>query len=110
MIITGWRPKKRQVYYQDAPEWVPGEVYTEALSAKRFYNENWEYWVYLVSQDNNVSQAVAEDACIRGLKKVMDQIDFVYGPKVAKWYREFMEMDDIFNKVIHPEYTEVKLG
>src|SRR5258708_812806 len=110
MIITGWRPKKRQVYYQDAPAWVPGEVYTEALSAKRFYNENWEYWVYLVSQDNNVSQAVAEDACIRGLKKVMDQIDFVYGPKVAKWYREFMEMGDIFNKVIHPEYTEVKLG
>lgn len=110
MLIPSWRPKKRTVYYQDKPEWVPGDIYTEAVSAKRFYNENWEYWVYLTSLDANVSQATAEDACIRGLKKVMDQIDFVYGPKVAKWYREFMEMEDIFSKVVHPEYTEIKLG
>lgn len=109
MIVTSWRPTKRAVYYQDRPEWVPKWVYTEAVTAKRFYNEDWELWVYITSKDNNVSQAIAEDACIRGLKKAMDQIDFVYGPKVAKWYREFMEMDEILNKVKHPEYTEIKL-
>lgn len=110
MIVLGWRPKKRAVYYQEKPEWVPEWVYIEAVAAKRFYNENWEFWVWNISRDNNCSQAEAEDACIRGLKKVMDQIDFVYGPKVAKWYREFMDMGDLFTKVVHPIYSEVKLG
>lgn len=109
MIVTSWRPKKREVYYQDKPEWVPGWVYTEALVAKRFYNENWEFWVWEESKNANVSQAVAEDACIRGLKKVMDQIDFVYGPKIAQWYRQFMDMGDVFDKVKHPEYKNIKL-
>lgn len=102
MIVSSWRPKKRAVYYQDKPEWVPNWVYTEALSAKRFYNENWEFWVWQVAQDYNCPIDKAEDACIRGLKKTIDQIDFAYGPKIASWYRAFMDMDGLFNKVVHP--------
>lgn len=109
MIIPSWRPKKREVYYQDKPEWVDDWVYTEALTAKRFFNENWELWVWQVAMDYNCNQAKAEDACIRGYKKAIDRVDFVYGPKVAKWYREFMEMDALINKVKHPEYRQVKL-
>lgn len=109
MIVTSWRPQKRPTYYQDKPEWVPEWVYVEAVTAKRYYNENWEYWVWQVAQEHNCSQANAEDACIRGLKKVLDQIDFVYGPKVAKWYREFMDMDSVFTKVVHPIYLKESL-
>jgi hypothetical protein len=109
-MTPSWRPKKREVYYQDRPDWVPAWVYTEALAAKRYYNENWEFFVWQTSLDYNVSQAKAEDACIRGLKTAIDRLDFVYGPKVAKWYREFMEMDSIINKVKHPEYRQLKLA
>lgn len=109
MIVTSWRPKKRDVYYQDKPEWVPGWVYTEALAAKRFFNEHWEFWVDKVSHDYNCPLPIAEDACIRGYKKAIDQVDFVYGPKIAKWYREYMEMDALLSKVVHPVYKEVKL-
>lgn len=109
MLVTGWRPKRRQVYYDEKPEFVPSWVYTEAVTAKRFYNENWEFWVYLESQTRNVSQAIAEDACIRGLKTALDRTDFVFGPQVGKWYREFLDMESIFTKVVHPMYTDVKL-
>lgn len=110
MIVTSWRPTKRAIYYQDAPDWVPKWVYTEALAAKRFFNENWEFWVWQTSQDYNCPIAEAEDACIRGYKKAIDQVDFVYGPKVSKWYRDFMEMDSLLTKVKHPEYKEIKLS
>lgn len=109
MILPSWRPKKRSVYYQEKPEWVDGWVYTEALTAKKFYNEDWEFWVWQESLKENVSQAVAEDACIRGLKKALDQIKFAYGDKVAKWYLEFLDMGDIFRRVQHPEYKQIKL-
>jgi hypothetical protein len=109
MLIPSWRPKRRQVYYTEQPDFVPDWVYTEAVTAKRFYNENWEFWVYLEATQANVSQAKAEDACIRGLKTALDRTDFVFGPQVGKWYREFLDMDDILNKVVHPIYTEMHL-
>lgn len=110
IVLPTWRPKKRSVYYDDKPDWVPDWVYTEAVSAKRFYNEDWEFWVWQESLNYNCSQAEAEDACIRGLKKVIDQIKFVYGDSVGTWYEQFLDMKDIFSKVQHPEYREVKLG
>lgn len=110
MILPDWRPKKRSVYYQEKPLWLDDWVYIEALTAKRFYNEEWEFWVWQESLRENVSQAIAEDACIRGLKKALDQIKFVYGDKVGQWYLEFLEMGDIFRKVQHPEYKQKQLG
>lgn len=109
MRFLSWRPKKRNVRYSERPEWVPEHIYNEAMSAKRFYNEEWEFWVWAEARDANVSQAVAEDACIRGLKKALARVQFVHGPKIAKWYLEFLDMDDIFRKVKHPEY-EKRLG
>jgi hypothetical protein len=109
MFSLSWRPKLRHCVYQEKPEWLPDWIYTEAVTAKRFYNEQWEFWVWMESRDANVSQAIAEDACIRGFKKALDRVKFVYGSKVAKWYREYLEMDDILRKVRHPEYKEVRL-
>ena len=109
MEVMSWRPKKRNVRYQERPDWLPEEIYSEALAAKKFYNEDWEFWVFAESRDANVSQAVAEDACIRGLRKALYRVQFVYGPKVAKWYLEFLDMGDIFSKGNHPEYI-AKLG
>lgn len=110
MQVQSWRPKKRNIKIYERPEWVPEYIYNEALAAKKFYNEQWEFWVYEESLKANVSVAIAEDACIRGLKTALDRIDFVHGPKIADWYRQFLDMKDIFTKVKHPEYTEVKLG
>lgn len=104
LIQPSWQPKKRNVRYYDRPEWVPDWVYTEAQIAKKCYNEDWEFWVYQVSLEHNCSQAEAEDACIRGLKKAILQLYVVYGPKVGKWYEDFLEMGDIFTKVSHPNY------
>lgn len=104
-----WRPRFRQVIYRERPEWVPEWVYVQAQVAKRQYNENWEFWVYTVSRDYNCSQAIAEDACIRGIKKEIDQLDFVYGPKIAKWFREYLDMDSVISLVKHPEYKDLKL-
>ena len=109
MEVMSWRPKKRNVRYQEKPDWLPDEIYAEALAAKRFYNEDWEFWVFAESMDANVCQATAEDACIRGLQKALHRVQFVYGPKVAKWYLEFLDMGDIFQKVKHPEYI-ARLG
>lgn len=104
MILTSWRPKRRSVKYQGKPDYVPEWVYIEAMQAKKFYNEEWEFWVYRTAIDHNVSQAEAEDACIRGLYKVFLQIQVVYGPKIGKWYEDFLEMGDLFEKVNHPQY------
>jgi hypothetical protein len=110
MIILGWRPKLRNVTFASRPEWLDESVYNEALSAKRFYNEQWEFWVWQVAQDYNCSVAEAEDACIRGLKKTLDRIKFIYGDKISKWYIQYLDMGDIFNKVKHPEYINPTLG
>ena len=109
MILPSWRPRKRSVYYAEKPLWVDAWVYTEAITAKKFYNEEWEFWVWQESLNSNVSQAKAEDACIRGLKKALDQIKFVYGDKVGKWYLDYLDMGDIFAKVQHPQYEQFKL-
>ena len=110
VVLPSWRPKRRNVQYEDRPEGIPEWVYTEALAAKRFYNEEWEFWVWQESLDKNVSQAVAEDACIRGLKKALDRIHLVYGEGVAKWYLSYLDMGDIFSKVQHPTYDKPILG
>lgn len=117
LIQTGWVPKKRNVKYQAKPDWVPDWVYTEAQAAKRFYNEDWEFWVYEVSKKDNVPLHVAEDACIRGIKKALDRVDFVYsgifgkqlGGRIARWYLDYLGLEDLFSKVSHPEYKEVRL-
>ena len=108
-VITSWRPKRRQVTYQERPEGIPEWVYTEAVAAKKFYNEEWEFCVWQESLTQNCSQAIAEDACIRGLKKALDRITHVYGPQIAKWYIAYLDMKDIFSKVKHPEYQQITL-
>ncbi|MDE1868313.1 MAG: hypothetical protein KGI08_11485 [Thaumarchaeota archaeon] len=105
MLLPSWRPKKRSVYYAEKPDWIDDWVYTEAVTAKRFYNENWEFWVWQESLNSNVSQAIAEDACIRGLRKALSRVKFVYGDKVGEWYEQYLEMGDIFSKVKHPNYV-----
>jgi hypothetical protein len=109
MLIPDWRPKRRSVYYSGRPEWIDDWVYTEAVTAKKFYNEEWEFWVWQEAMNRNVSQAVAEDACIRGLKQALDRVKFVYGDKAGKWYLEYLDMGDIFRKVQHPEYQSISL-
>lgn len=109
MLTLSWRPKKRNVIFPPKPEWVPEWVYIQAQVAKRNYNENWEFWIYQTSKQFNCSIPEAEDACIRGIKKEINRQLLVYGPKVGKWFEEFLDMGDIFRKVSHPEYLP-KLG
>lgn len=109
LILSDWKPSLRTCVFQDRPDWVPDEVYKEALAAKRHYNAAWEFWVYMVSKDYNCSMALAEDACIRGIKKEMLRIKHIYGDALGKWYEEFLEMGDIFNKVKYADYV-MQLG
>ena len=109
ILLPTWRPKKRQVYYGDCPDWIPKTIYNEAVMAKRYYNENWEHWIWLTAQDHNCSIPIAEDACIRGIKREILQIQIVYGEQIGKWFEEYLDMKDIFSKVNHPTYTP-KLG
>jgi hypothetical protein len=106
MILLGWQPKKRNVTYAPKQDFVPDWVYIEAQTAKKYYNEDWEFWVWQTAQDHNCSQALAEDACIRGIRKEILQLRFVYGDLIGKWFSEYLDMDDIFNKVKHPEYLK----
>lgn len=101
-----WMPKKRNVRYEECPEGIPPWVYTEAVTAKRFYNENWEFWVWDVSRTDNVPVHVAEDACIRGLQKAIYRVKHVYGDAIGEWYERFLDMGDIFRKVRHPDYIK----
>jgi hypothetical protein len=96
----------RHITYTEKPDFVPDFVYSEAKAAKYHYNASWEFWVAEVAREYNCSQAMAEDACIRGIKKALARIGHVYGGQVAKWYEEFLDMSDIFTKVKHPEYTK----
>jgi hypothetical protein len=109
MQVASWQPKKRNIGYSEKPEGIPDAIYTEALAAKRFYNEQWEFWVWDVSRTDNVPLHVAEDACIRGLQKAINRIKFVYGDRVGEWYERFLDMGDIFQKVKHPDYIK-RLG
>lgn len=104
ILLPKWQPKVRNCVYQPKPDDIPQPVYTEAQCAKRYYNEKWEFWVWQTAQEYNVSVAEAEDACIRGLKKSILQIYFVYGDKIGRWYEDYLDMGDIFNKVSHPIY------
>lgn len=107
--MTTWRPTIRHCVYQPKPDWIPDWVYTEAAEAKKFYNEQWEFWVWMVAEQYNCTQAIAEDACIRGLKTALDRIEHVYGGHVSKWYHEFLDMDDLLDKVRHPQYERAVL-
>lgn len=104
-VHTTWVPKKRNIFYQLCPVDIPEWVYIIAQNAKRFYNEDWEFWVWNVAQDYNVSQAEAEDACIRGIKKEILRMYLVWGNRVGRWFEEYLDMNDIFDKVKHPEYV-----
>jgi hypothetical protein len=109
-LLLSWRPNKKQgVTFPVKPEWVPDWVYTQAMTAKRNYNENWEFWVWEVSKEYNVSVAEAEDACIRGIQREINRYKLVYGNKIGNWFEEFLDMGDIFSKVNHPIYLP-KLG
>lgn len=107
LIQTGWKPTLRNCTYHEKPDWVPDWVYTTAMSAKYNYNDRWEFWVHKVSLDNNCSVALAEDACIRGIKQEINRFKFTYGDKIGTWFEQFLEMSDIFDKVKHPEYIKV---
>lgn len=104
-----WMPKKRNVQYEDKPEGIPDYIYSEALTAKKFYNEDWEFWVWSEAQNHNVPLHIAEDACIRGIQKAIHRVKYVYGDQIAEWYERFLGMGDIFTKVRHPDYIK-KLG
>src|SRR5258708_32151855 len=109
LIATTWKPRKRNIILYPKPDWVPDWVYTQAITAKRAYNENWDFWVWQESRNNNRSISETEDAGIRGVQKEMHRFKLVYGDKIGKWFEEFMEMGDLFRKVKHPEYLP-KLG
>ena len=101
-----WVPKLRNIVIKPQPDFVPTDIYNEAMSAIQFYNREWEFWVWSTSKDHNCSQAKAEDACIRGLRKALLRVSLIYGDKVGKWYEEFLDMGDIFDKVKHPSYKK----
>lgn len=104
IVLNTWRPQMRHITYTERPDYVPEWVYAQAQAAKYAYNANWDFWVWDVSKQYNVSQAIAEDACIRGIKKEILRQYLVYGPKIGKWFEEFLDMGDIFTKVKHPTY------
>lgn len=106
VLVPSWRPKKRNVRYQERPEGIPDWVHTQAITAKRAYNENWEFWVWQVSLENNCSQAEAEDACIRGIQQEFHRFKLVYGDSIGQWFESYMEMGDLMQKVTHPEYLK----
>lgn len=109
MLIPTWTPKKRNVRFQEKPEEIPDWVYTQALAAKKSYNQDWEFWVWQVALENNCNQAKAEDACIRGIQQEFHRFRLVYGDNIGNWFENYMEMGDLMRKVKHPEYKK-KLG
>lgn len=102
--VNSWKPSVRKIRMHPQPDWVPDAVYTEAVAAKRNYNEKWEFLVYQTSLDYNVSQQLAEEALLRGLIKEFYKMRVIYGDKIGIWFEDFMEMGDIFRKIKLPEY------
>lgn len=105
-VLPTWQPRKRNCRYQDRPEGIPEWVYIQAMTAKRAYNEDWEFWVWRVSLDYNCSQAKAEDACIRGIQQEFLRFRLVYGDSIGEWFERYMEMGDLMKKVKHPEFLK----
>lgn len=113
VVITTWRPSLRKMIIQEKPDWLPEEIYKEAMAHKRHYNAEWEYWVWAVAEAHNCSQAVAEEACIRGIKKEFYKTRVAYtktygtelGNRIGLWFEQFMEMGDIFDKFRYPDYV-----
>ena len=103
-IQTAWKPQRRNGKYPEKPDWVPDDIYKSAAAAKRQYNADWDYWVWGVAQQYNVSQAEAEVACVRGIKKEFYKVRMVYGPRIGTWFEQYLDMGDIFDKIKHPEY------
>lgn len=101
-----WIPKRRSVTYPDKPDFVPDWLYVQAMTAKKHYNEEWEFWVYKVSLDFNCPVPKAEDACIRGIQKEINRCKLVYGDKLGVWFEQYLDMGDIFRKVQHPDYVK----
>lgn len=108
-INLGWKPSLRNITYTDKPEFVNDDVYAEAKAAKMHYNQKWDFWVWQVSLEYNVSQEQAEVACIKGIKQEILRQYLVYGDKVGKWYEEFLDMDSVFKSIRMPEWQK-KLG
>lgn len=104
VVQTSWKPNLRKCEFQPKPDFVPEDVYKEAMALKRHYNAEWEYWVWNVSEDFNVSQAEAEEACIRGIQKAFNQVYLIRGDKIGTWFEQFMELGDLMRKVDHPIY------
>lgn len=107
-----WMPKVRNVVFEPKPTEIPEYIYNEAMAAKRFYNEQWEFWVWTEWRDKchetgtDVPVNVVEDACIRGLKKALNRVKYVHGDAIGEWYERFLDMSDLFNKVKHPDYVK----
>ena len=114
-MLQSWRPRERNIVFEPRPEGIPEHLYNTAMAAKRFYNQNWDYWVWLEHRDReaelgrSVPLSEVEDACIRGMRKEINRIKFVHGDGVGEWFERFLDMGDIFNKVNHPDYIK-KLG
>jgi len=104
-VQMSWKPSKRNCVFPEKPDWVPEDLYLIAKAAKNNYNVEWEFWVWRTSIDHNCSMALAEDACIRGIKKEINRMYHVYGPSLGKWFEDYLDMGDIFRKVKHPEYV-----
>lgn len=106
IVQTTWMPKKRNIVFEERPDAVPEWVFIQAQTAKRQFNENWEFWVWAVSQDYNCPLAIAEDACIRGIQKEILRHKLVYGDSIGEWFERYLDMKDIFSKVTHPTYVK----
>lgn len=100
LITSGWTPNEhRTLEYKPKPEGIPDWLYNEALAAKKQYNEGWEFWVQDVANTHNVTFGQAEIACIKGIDKACQRIYHLYGPRLGKWFVDYLEMESIFNKV-----------
>lgn len=106
IITSTWTPNEyRTVSYQPKPEAIPDWLYSEALAAKKQYNEGWEFWVQDVANTHNITFGQAEIACIKGIDKACQNIKIQYGPRLGKWFIDFLEMESIFEKVKNLKVT-----
>ncbi len=100
IITSSWTPNEhRTVGYKPKPENIPDFLYNEAVAAKKQYNENWEFWVQDVANTHNITFGQAEIACIKGIDRACQNVLSVYGPRLGKWFVDFLEMESVFSKV-----------